>query len=475
MSDHRSLLKHSRNYLVANIATKALAFISIPIYTHLMTVEEYGIVNVYISIIMIAPIILTLNTEVAIGRYYFDSKNIDDFKEFVGCSIKVSSIVFLLMTVASVVILPWISTKLSFSYLLSLSIIPVSLYKIINSVFTQIYNPIMESKKIAIVSSIQSYLAFGLSVIAIFLLPSEKYYGYVIGNVLAMFFLGVYLFQQVKPYYKNSFKKNHIKYLLNYCLPYLPYSLSGVIIAQFGKIFISSDGGFTDAGLYSFASNIALVLMVFIGLIHQAWNPFYFRYMNQKDYESIDEDYDIIWRLTIILGIIVSVFSYEIGLILGRQEYLSSVSIIPILAMGYIFYQWSYVYMRNTGYAKKTIWNGVVVVMSGIVNIILNAYLIPLYNDKGAAISFMVSYICLFILSWLVNKHILKVYAPRVLLFLKPFILSLPVFGVCLFYNDVQCSYIIIFVCKIVLSLLFVWVLLGKYKKRIMVYLKTLR
>ena len=62
MSEHKELLKHSRNYLIANIATKALAFISIPVYTRLMSVEEYGVLNVYISIIMIAPILLTLNT-----------------------------------------------------------------------------------------------------------------------------------------------------------------------------------------------------------------------------------------------------------------------------------------------------------------------------------------------------------------------------------------------------------------------------
>ena len=79
MSDHKELLKHSRNYLFANIATKALAFISIPVYTRLLSVEDYGIVNVYISVIMIAPILMTLNTEVTIARYYFDSKDIDDF------------------------------------------------------------------------------------------------------------------------------------------------------------------------------------------------------------------------------------------------------------------------------------------------------------------------------------------------------------------------------------------------------------
>lgn len=439
MSDHKELLRHSRNYMIANIATKALAFISIPVYTRLLSIEEYGIVNVFISVITIAPILFTLNTEVAISRYYFDSKNIDDFKAFVGCSVKISSFVFIIMTIISLLFLARLSEQLSFSYILTLSIIPVSFYKITNSIFSQIYNPIMESKKIAIVSSVQSYLAFGLSVIAILLLPSDKYYGYVLGNILAMLILGVYLYKQVKPYYNSSFKKEHVKYLLNYCLPYLPYSLSGVIIAQFGKIFISSDGGFSDAGLYSFASNIALIMLVLINLVHQAWNPYYFRYMNENDYISIDKDYDLIWRVTLLLGIFLSVFSSELGFILGKAEYMSSLSIIPVLVLGYIFYQWAYVYMRNTGYAKKTIWNGIVVVFSGIVNIVLNASLIPIYKDIGAALSFMFSYVVLFVLSWIVNKYILKVYSPRLKNFIVPFVYSSFFFAVVVAFES-TCS-----------------------------------
>lgn len=464
MSDHKELLKHSRNYLFANIATKALAFISIPVYTRLLSVEDYGIVNVYISVIMIAPILMTLNTEVAIARYYFDSKDIDDFKEFVCCSIKVSSIVFFVISILLITIVPWISMLLSFSCLLTLTIIPVSLYKITNSVFTQIYNPIMESKKIAIVSSIQAYLAFGLSVLAIILLPSNKYYGYVIGNVLAMIMLGIYLYNQIKPYYKKSFRSDHIKYLLNYCIPYLPYSLSGVIIAQFGKIFISSESGFDNAGLYSFASNISLVIMVFIGLIHQAWNPFYFRYMNEKDYKSIDNDYDLIWRITLLLGVFVCIFSHEIGLVMGKDEYLPSLRILPYLVLGYVFYQLAFVYMRNTGYAKKTIWNGIVVVISGIFNIILNYYLIPTYNEMGAALSFMFSYILLFLLSWIINIYILRVYAPKIIKFAFPFAITFPFYFVSLYLDDYSLNFVYLYIFKISISIIVFLLLTFQYR-----------
>ena len=49
MSDFKALAKHSTNYLFATMATKALVFISIPVYTRLLSVYEYGIINVFMS------------------------------------------------------------------------------------------------------------------------------------------------------------------------------------------------------------------------------------------------------------------------------------------------------------------------------------------------------------------------------------------------------------------------------------------
>ena len=41
MSDFKALAKHSTNYLFAIMATKALAFISIPVYTRLLSVYVF--------------------------------------------------------------------------------------------------------------------------------------------------------------------------------------------------------------------------------------------------------------------------------------------------------------------------------------------------------------------------------------------------------------------------------------------------
>ncbi|WP_195652797.1 lipopolysaccharide biosynthesis protein [Bacteroides cellulosilyticus] len=471
MSDYKALLKHSGNYFFAMLATKALDLMAIPVYTYLLTVEEYGIYSIFISTVGIATVVLPLNSEVAISRYYFDAKDPKDFKQFVGTSVRLTFVIFMLMVLLMIVFVNQLSEYQEFEVLLMLSVIPVSLYKIVNNIFQQIYQPLLQSRKIAIVSSVQAYLAFALSVICIFLLPGKKYYGQVWGTVIAMLIVGSYSVRQIKEYYIGSWSKDHIKYILSYSIPYLPYSLSGIIIAQLGRLIIGKSQGFEAAGVYSFASNISMVMLVLISIVHSAWNPYYFRYMTGKDYNSIDNDYDIIWRATLICGIGVSLFCYEIGSIVGPNEYVSNLYLIPVLVLGYVFYQWSYVYMRNVGFAKKTIWNAIVVVVSGIGNIVLSAILIKSLGTLGIAISFSASYFIMLLFGGLVNKYILKCYAPSLLQFLIPFIISFPVVVYSLI-NPFSNNLILSISLKLLLFCIFSFLMLKKYRVKLLNFIK---
>lgn len=454
MSNIKEIAKHSGNYLLATLATKALAFISIPVYTYLLTVEEYGIYNVFISTTGIATVLLTLNTEVAISRYYFDTNDEYDFKRFVGTSTRLSSTVFVLMSLLLIIFCKPLSNYLGFEIPLTISIIPVSLYSVINSVFQQIYQPMLQSRKIAIVSSVQAYLAFALSIVCILLLDEKKYYGLVYGTIIAMLVLAVYSINQIKAYYIGCWDIKCIKYILSFSLPYLPYSLSGIIIAQFGKLIIGQQHGFESAGVYSFASNIATLMLVVISVAHSAWNPYYFRYMNDKDYYSIDRDYDLIWRITLLCAASLSLFGYEIGALLGQPEYFSGLKLIPVFSLGYCFYQWSYAYMRNVGYAKKTIWNAVVVVTSGVANLLLNALLIGPLGDLGVAIAFTASYFLMLIIGWITNRYVLKLYTPGAKKFLLPLLILVP-FLILAYYNPFSDSVIWNICFKLVCLILF--------------------
>lgn len=474
MSDYKALFKHSRNYFLATIASKALAFISIPVYTRILSVEDYGVVNIFMSLVSIVSVFLTLSSEVSIGRYYYDAKDIEDFKRFVGTSVRLTTMIIIIMTLIFLLSLNIISEIISLPKRLTLCLIPVALFNVTNSVFTQIYNPMMCSKKIAIVSSVQTYTAFGLSVICILLINTDKYYGYVYGNILAMIILGWYMVNQIKPYYTKCFNKQYIPYILKYCLPYIPDTLSGIALAHFSKIYIGNSQGFTMAGSYGFVVNVATLMGLVIHITTNAWVPYFFRYMNDKDYISIRKDLNLIWRLTLIAAIALSFFGKELAMLLAKHDFLDMIGLLPLLVGGYVFHQWAYFYLRNVGYSKRMMWNTYSYMISGSSLVIMNMIFTPLYQGTGAAVATLLSYVVLFVFSYMVNRCVIKLYAPPLVESIRPFLIYVLFVIIAMFFYELNIEWYYLFGAKILIFLLFIIILLYRYANSLRPYLKKM-
>lgn len=471
MSDYKSLAKHSRNYLFATIATKALSFISIPVYTRLLSVEDYGVVNVFMSMVGIVAVLLTLSSEASISRYYYDAKNTEDFKRFVGTSIRLTSMILLVTTSVFILGLNIIADIVELPRKLTLCLIPVALFNITNSIFTQIYNPQMQSKKIAIVSSIQSYLAFALSIVCIIVIKEEKYYGYVYGNIMAMILLGAYIVRQIKPFYTSCFDKQYIPYILKYCLPYIPDALSGIVLAQFSKIFIGSNQGFALAGTYGLVVNMAMLMIIVIQITNNAWVPYYFRYMNDKDYKSINNDFNLIWRLTLVAAIGLSFFGKEIAEILAKKDFLEMMPLLPLLVTGYVFHQWAYVYLRNVAYSKRMMWNTYAYMFSGIALVALNIVLVPRFQGYGAAIATLASYVLLFLFTYVANKFVIKLNAPSVLRTLSPLLFYILFIIAAIYLYTLDINWMLLLFVKTLLLAIGAVVLIYPYIDKIKPYI----
>lgn len=426
MAHFKEILNHSRNYLFASLANKALAFISIPVYTRLLSTEEYGIVSIFIGVSGILMSILTFSMDRSISRYYFDQKDLEDFGHFNGTSLILSVCAFLINSILIFIFSEQFGKMVGLEKNVIFLLIPYTLINIIGLTFEQIFGPQKKSKTIAVFSLYQVYLGFGISTTLILLLTNNKYYGFFYGQIIAGFIISIFWIIKIKPYFKICFEKKYIQYIFTYSVPLIPYALSGVIIDQFGKIAIGSEQGLSNAGFYTLAQTIGGLVFIIISITHQAWNPYYMDYMNSKNYKQLDSDFNRIFKLTILTAFVIAAFGKEIGLFLAKDDFAESLYLIPIFTIGYIFYQLSYTYLRNFGFAKKTHLMTITVLISGISNVVFNKVLIPNLKDLGAALSFVFSYFIMAIVGWIFNKYFVKLHATSLLDLLKPIAIVIP-------------------------------------------------
>jgi len=116
-----------------------------------------------------------------------------------------------------------------------------------------------------------------LSILLILLVFNNKrYFGRIIGSALPVvvsgFALLIYVFRKGEKFIEPVYWK----YALVISVPLIFHTLAGIINSQFDRIFINKYVGISEAGIYSFAYNIGLIINILWTSTNQAWVPLAF-------------------------------------------------------------------------------------------------------------------------------------------------------------------------------------------------------
>lgn len=474
MPGFKEVLKHSGNYLIASLATRALAFISIPVYTRLLSTDDYGVVSVFFSLVSILNVLLAFNFDTSVSRYYYDKTSDLDFKSFVGTTILAVLSLVALNGFVFYCFADEIAAYLNLPVKVVYCLIPMALLNLNGLLFIQIYQPQKLSKPVALSSLSRVYLGFACSISLILIFKSEKYLGQVLGQILAGILMLIYWGRKIYPYVRLKFSLSHFKYILSYSVPLIPYALSGVLIEQFGKVALGKVDGISQAGFYTLAVSVASITAIVTEVTHMAWYPYYMGYMKSENYRQHDEDLFRIFKLTLVAAMSVATFGYEIGFILAKKDFTSALYLVPVLVLGYVFHQFSYAYMRNVSYVKKTVYMSFIVLGAGIMNVLLNSVFIPWFSETGAAVSFVISYVCMALGSWSISFFVLKVHCISIRKMFR-LVLLLVLFVVPLFFVFHIDNYLLKIGLKILLWGMFIVLLLFNDRDYIIAFIKKRR
>jgi O-antigen/teichoic acid export membrane protein len=102
----------------------------------------------------------------------------------------------------------------------------------------------------------------------------------------------------------------------------------------------------------------------------------------------------------------ITLLGEDIIKIISTEIYYQASTIVPYIALSYLFF--GIYFMINIGISikKKTEYSALILGFSAVVNIILNYILIPKYGINGAAISTLISYLILLISAYFINNKL---------------------------------------------------------------------
>lgn len=451
--DTIEFVSHSKNYITADFINKGIAFLTIPIFTRLLTPGEYGYLSLYTTIVSIFSILLVLGFRGAIGRYYYEEEV--EFDSFLGTIISFLFLYNLIVIPMLYIFRSHFSDFLNIPEMIFVLGIFSAFISIPLRLLLKFFQTSKQSKIYSRLSILKQTIILPISIIWTYLLIENRYLGKINAQIVITLFLTIYAGYKLLKLsnYKYKIKKNHLVYALSYSIPLIPHALSGFILSHFDQIIINQLTGSYNTGLYSFAYKIGMIIVIISGAMNRSFTPIFYENYNKGNYNKINNIALNFSKYIFFLAVGLILFSQEVVMIMADKSYYPALSLVPVIIIGGIWHFFYYVYSTYAFYKKKTGVISFLTFSAGFLNIGLNYLLIPKFGYSVAAYTTVFTYFCLFIFHYLNVRYYLKVEG---LIKFKPIFMNFLVFlTIVIFYLFIVniISYWLILLVKIMIVL----------------------
>lgn len=400
MSRYKVLFNNTLIFTISNFASKILSFLMLPLYTRVLSSEEFGSGDlVVLTVSLLMP---TLTLSIAEGALRFALDENEDKKQVFSFGLKIIFIGFLLLVLLFplILIIPVINDFALLFYLIYFS-------QTLNRYCNQFIRGINKIKLIGIVGVIQTFVTV---VSNIFLLVVFKYgvEGFLLSIVIAntVAFLVLFIFGGLSKYIilQTTNKRLNLG-MIKYSLPLTPNSLSWWLNNSANRYVISVYSGISELGLFSAASRIPTILITFQNIFMQAWQLSAITEFNKKNSaEFFSQTYKML-NFAMVVGCSVLILLIKpISAILFGTEFSDAWKLVPFLLISVIFGALSGFLGSINVAVKKTKTLFTTTLVGASIGVVLNLIFVPKYGAIAASVIAAISYFVIWIMRVLESK-----------------------------------------------------------------------
>lgn len=472
-----TLIKGGMWLTVYTVISQIITFASSSVFLRMLSVSDNGVISNYTKIVGVFTTILTLGLTACIQRGKIEYE--DNYEGFLSAIFTLATFVIVMFAVVFYIFKYQISLATKVDERLIMLMVAHCFFLFVFQCSSIKYITKYEYRKYFWVNVSYNILVIVLSIIFIVLfenipikietigmavrsgIPSSTgSYGRIYGMAIAPILYGVVFYVNQLRRGRTYINREWWKFGLMISLPLIVHSLSSSVMSSFDSLAIRQILGSVEAGLYDVPYKLGMLIYTFWAAINKAWVPWFFEKMKNKCYKEIDramESYFIMFTYVFFGFIMVSP---ELGYLQAGIQYVDSFAIIPIIGLSYYFLFLYGLPVNIEFYEKKTIFITIGTVISALLNVILNIWLIPICGYKIAAVTTLLSYGIQFIYHLIVVKVKFNYEFIKVKTFIIYIAISL---GATMYFYVVQDNIIMRYA-----SVLFVTLVIGiKFKNKL--------
>jgi O-antigen/teichoic acid export membrane protein len=395
-------------YGLSTILARIINFLFVPIYTRLLTPENYGVVTEFMAYIAVLQVVLVLGLETGCFRFA-NKEGVDSRKVYSSAFVTVfcvsATFLALMIAFASPIAdaLGYAGHQACIMYMGGI----LAMDAVTAILFAKLRQE-NKAMKFALIKTAKIITETAANLVLFLWVPKHFHvlpdFSFVILAIFISCIVCTLLF--IPDFLKLSFSLDRklMRQMLAYSLPLMVAALPGVINDFLDRILFryfdtNAEAWRSSLGLYQAAVKLAVIMNLFIQMFRYAAEPFFFRRAREKDsrelYAQVQEYFTAFCGL-VFLGVIL--YIDIIALILGPQ-FREAVGVVPIMLLSYMILGMLFnvsMWYKLSGRTNMAVW----ITLSGLaVTAVVIVLFMPEYSYWAAAYGHLASYLVMFAIS----------------------------------------------------------------------------
>ncbi len=410
-SSLRLIAKSSFIALIFILFSKVLTYIYRIIIARQFGPEDYGLFSLAVMTVGWFVAVFSFGLVEGIVRYISLYRGKEEINK-ISYVIRITTIFLLFSGIFSCILLFMLSEYISLNLFHNQGLIVYLRWFSISIpffIFASTFLSILQAfEKVNWYSFIRNVLDISVKLFAILIFISLGFktkaiiFSYILG-ILGMLLFSYYLVKFklsdvfMKHTLKKKLKKKIVKDLFSYSWPLMFLSVAAFIFSWVDSFAIGYFKNVIDVGIYNAAVPLAFLLIIVPSLFIQLFFPMITKEFSRNKISLIrDISKQVakwIFLLNLPLLVIMILFPGAIINLFFGPEYISAAWSLRFLSIGTFFYSIfivSAILLSMAGRSKTVLFN---ILISSIINLILNILLVPRYGISGAAFSTMITYV----------------------------------------------------------------------------------
>jgi O-antigen/teichoic acid export membrane protein len=387
----RRFIKSSIIYSIAGALPMASAVILLPFYQNQLTIDQFGILSLYLAFAILIQIITTASFDASLYLHFHDFKNnLKELHRFISSAFITVLLVSAAVTVATIVIGPWV-----FAFWLpeDASFYPYGIMAMATGIFqsvVKVNNSRLQSEQRPMDYLIVNCSNFGFTVLftvlGLHFYPSTLV-GPIGGRMLAFLFTGSWILTSVFRQFGMIWDRTLLHSTLRYNAYQFLYQLQQWIIGYADRFIMVILVATADLGVYDFTIKCLLILDFVIAAVYNSFFPKVLSLASDQERKGTTPEINRYFHgLTSIVLILISFSIVTLPELLAftKPEYAVSAYFIPWLALIYVMRPIRYYFSLPYNILKESKPLPIIFLLVSIAKLGLSVLLIRDYSIFGA-------------------------------------------------------------------------------------------